>query len=149
MASRRTLGHEGTDARTLSGCQERVCAFGTQPVSLPEATVEMLEVGYAGKRGRLVNDRIGPRGDDRPCNRDRVENVKHDGFGTEDAQLIGFGQRPCTANDVVASPDELGDEPRSDRASRPGDEHSHRTPSLRSSSGAQVPTRDRRHEQLR
>ena len=46
----------------------------------------MLEVVEAGQRGRLMDNRVRPRGGNRRAYRRRVEGVEHDRLGSEPAQ---------------------------------------------------------------
>jgi len=87
--------------------------------------VEVLEVAQAGERGRLVDDRVGPGGDDGLPHRAPVEQVEHDRLRAQGVQAVGFVRGAGAADHLVASLHELGDEPRADRAGRPCNEDSH------------------------
>ena len=70
------LGDEAPDAG-LRGRQQVVGALGAQAVGDGEAVVEVLDVGQALERGRLVHDHVGLRGGDGVVHRVRVEQVEH------------------------------------------------------------------------
>jgi hypothetical protein len=129
--AREALRDEAADAGLARAGEQRVGALRPEPVRLREAAVEVLEVAQAAERGRLVDDRVRPGGDDGIAHRGRVEQVEHDRLGALLAQARGLLRRTGCADDLVPPLEQLRDEPGADRAGRPCDEDSHRSlPSL-------------------
>jgi hypothetical protein len=80
------LRDEARHTGAPGGGEQVVGALRAEAVGHREALVEVPHVDAPGERGRLVDDRVGPRVDDRRVDRDRVEQVEHDRRGAERAQ---------------------------------------------------------------
>jgi hypothetical protein len=93
---------------------------------LLEAAVEVLEIGHAGQRAPLVDDRVRLRSGDGSSHGVCVEQVEHDGLRVLAAEALRLVSRPRRADYLVAAFYELRNEPPADRAGRPCYEDSHR-----------------------
>ena len=120
-------------AGLAGGGEQRVGALGPQPVRHMEGAVEVLEVAQVGQRRRLVDDRLGLGFEHAPPHRGRVEQIERDRLRAERPHALGAVSRPERADHLVASLDELGDEPGADHTARSYNEDSHRiSPSVTS-----------------
>ena len=120
------LGEEPAHARLAGGGEQRVGPLGPQPVRLMEAAVEVLEVAQVCQRRRLVNDRLGLGFEHRLAHRAGVKQVEGDRLRAERPHAVAASRRPERAGHLVASIDQLGNEPGADRTARACNEDSHR-----------------------
>ena len=73
-----------------------------------------------------VDDRLGFAFENGLADCPRVEQIKHDRVGTERPEPLAASRRPKRPDHIVASLDQLGNEPGTDGAARAGNENSHR-----------------------
>jgi hypothetical protein len=120
------LGDESAHARLARCVEEVVGAFGAQPVSLREGSVEVPAEADVCERGRLMDDRVGLGAHDRFMDGLGVERIEHGRLRAEFAQLWRLFGRVACADDLVAALEQMRNEPTADRATRSYDEHLHR-----------------------
>jgi len=119
------LRHEPLNARIARGGEERVDALGAKPIGLREAAVQVPGEPHTAQRGRLVDDRVRFRLQDRLSYGARVEQIERDRLRPERPQTLGAGGRVVGADHIVPCVDQLGYEPGSDRTAGSCYEDSH------------------------
>ena len=122
----KALGDEPAYARLAGGGEQRVGTLGPQPVRLMKAAVEVLEVAQVGQRRRLVDDCLGLGFENRLAHRAGREQVERDRLRAERPDTLTVSRRSERADHLVASIDQLGNEPGADRTARACNEDSHR-----------------------
>jgi len=73
-----------------------------------------------------VDDRVRLGLEHRPAHGRTIEQIERDRLGAERPQAFRFFGRPRGADHLVASPNQLGNEPGADRTARSCNEDSHR-----------------------
>ena len=119
------LRDEPADARLARGREQRVGALGPQPVRLRERAVEVAREGQVRQGRRLVDDRVRRGLEHGPAHGRAIEQIERDRLGAERPEVLRLLGRPRGADHLVASLDELGDQPGADRTARSCNEYSH------------------------
>ena len=119
------LGDEALDADLARGRQQMVGTHRPQPVAACEGAIEVPQVGRSREIRHLVNNGIGPRGDNGRANGHRVETVGDDGFGPHAPDGFRLRRGAGQAHDRMTCRDQCGDERAADGAGGACNEDSH------------------------